>query len=377
MGARTMSRGRLLRSRFLVGLVLLACGCETPSDLEEATFGPGEELLGTELAAGWATTSPTWTPDGEEVVFLDEVDEGLAVHALTVATDEVRSLSVPVPLLYRDSNTTVIPPATGAPLFSVRHSALPDSDGVLPMRLYRVSSPASVPELVTDMRGPWFSVSEDGRHIAFLRDSLVVRDRVSGEERSARAGHRRPGNPFSLSPDGRWLIYADESVSGFGPVKMFSLETEATFDLWPGTEEVEDRRAWSQDVRWQGGTPRLLFAQQEGPRRFSVNRMDGATGRVHRLAEIPDAEALPRVIAWSEDASRVALWAPIETAPCECGVSITLDHLRLYVWTAERGWATAAEAVSIQHIPGWLSFSPDGTTLGYTFMSRLYVERLD
>lgn len=373
-------------SAAVVCACLGACGVG-PSEPDLAGFGPAEPRLGVELATIGFPITPAWSADSREVFFLRGASGGYALEAVAIESQELRRVAGPISGMNTGRNAIAVAAGAGMTYFAISRSNGPFAD-----HLFRAPVSGGHPDpVLTDMAWPWVSVSADGRRVAYSRASadgtqagvtVVVRDLETGTGHIARTGWAPLRAPSSLSPDGEWLVYTSTVDQMFPSVYLFSVASAESVEIWPGTSLREEAVAWSRDVLWEDDTPHLLFVRRgDGDGRFTLNRLDGRTGQVTVLGQVPDAEDLPYAVAWSADGRRAALWTPIETGPWSCSpdglcIGRRVIHWKLYVWTEGQGWSVAAD-VALDEAARWLAFSPDGRTIGYQLYGTAYIERLD
>ena len=102
-----------------------------------------------------------------------------------------------------------IEPTAGVITVTLREFAsLPDIDGVAARMMTLVEEPASKRLFISDMRGPLYTVSADGKVVvsASWDNTLKVWDAKTGVERVTLRGHYGLVNRCALSADGKTVV---------------------------------------------------------------------------------------------------------------------------------------------------------------------------
>jgi Tol biopolymer transport system component len=208
---------------------------------------------------------PRFSPDGERVLFISDMDGGLNVY--TVSLDRGDTVQITEGKTQRYQSPAWTPDGE---YVVVSKSGI--RSGTDKLWLYHVDGGAGIPlfEKPERLRALGAEISPDGRYIWFAQREgsweynaqfpqyqLAVYDRESGERyvRTSRYGSAfRP----TISPDGKWLVYGTRHEAETGlrirdlvtgderwlayPVQHDEQESRATLDVLPGMSFTPDSR---------------------------------------------------------------------------------------------------------------------------------------
>ena len=221
-----------------------------------------------------------------------------------------------------------------------------------PLDIYAVRAGSAGEEpvrLTTGLGAQSISLSADGRRLGYsiLRDvgniwSLRESDFASGLARAAPVTRgTQPIDAFSISPDGRWILYSADLAgngdiyrvpSGGGEVERLTTDPSGDFSphLSPGPREEVAFQSW-----------------RRGTRDLFVMPLDG--GPLQTVAASPRQEMLPR---WSPDGSAL--------------LHSYMDGIGGIAILKRRADGSWEEPVSRHDSGMWPSWSPDGRSIVFT-----------
>jgi Tol biopolymer transport system component len=199
--------------------------------------------------------SPSWSPDGEEIVFVNY----RTLYRLRRGSDEVTRLSISPDQQGRDESQ----PAWSPDGQWIAFISWPGDEG---SNLIRVNVKDGAQEtLVRDIEWGAVAWSPDGQWIAYQDDGEIRKDRIDGGERQTIAGVRY-GKGLAWSPDGERIVFADDNIA-YIVNEDGSQKTRLT-DLVERSSDL----AWSPDGQW------IVFAsydERQGEVLFKI-RADGS-----------------------------------------------------------------------------------------------------
>ena len=219
LSARNSRRRFLWATAFGVGLVLLAgtffLARRGMKPLATVARGNAPEMKIRRLTPDADADAPAVAPDGASVVFTKLENGQTTLWRKTIASGEMTQLLPPVQTKDGSIAATRFSP-DGRWIYFKRIAADTKNSTVS-----RVGSNGGAPQKICEKVGSDFSISPDGKQLAFTRDYqfLIIADAESGAERVAatHAGSERFirsdfSSSVAWSPDGARVIYAISSL---------------------------------------------------------------------------------------------------------------------------------------------------------------------
>lgn len=285
--ARPRMSGALRTLPFLVAVALALAGCDESAEAPRMTL---EDILDIRHP-----TAPVWSPDGEEVFFVWDLNQQMDLYAVEPGSGEPpRQLT-----RWGDSYETIgglFWGGDGELLYFTRNG-----------RLYQMN-----PDLAGTLRGVFpeepggesgFALSPEGHRIAFVRDGdLFVRDLADGVEMQLTRTDDRSEDGAVWSPDGRFIAYTvstretvDETPDISGAKLVFRRFPGTPPDLWavPVIRNGVARRiavgpASESSPRWLDAA-RLIFQEVSPDYRVRsvvlADLRDGSRRTLHRTED--------------------------------------------------------------------------------------------
>ena len=321
---------------------------------------------------------PRFSPDGKWIAFTSDRDGAENVWVMNLATKDTRQITklrdktLQSPEWTPDGKYIVV--TVGDIVFKPGKLWMYHIDGGTGIQLIKTPEPALTTGAAfgSDGRYLWYAQRMGAwqYNAIFPQFQIAVYDRETGQ-RETRTSRFGSGVRPTLSPDGKWLVYAsrheaqtglvrrdlqsgDESWLAF-PVQRDDQEAIGSRDAYPGMSFTPDSREivttyggkiWRVPI--DGSAPiavpfRVQTKAELGPEvAFKYPISDSATFLAHQI----------RDIAPSPDGRRLAF--------------TVLDHL--YVMDVPSG--TPRRLTSADEIEGWPTWSPDGAWIGYVTWQR-------
>ena len=270
-----------------------------------------------------------WGDNGQTVYFMPNVGPPFGVHTLDIAT----------------GSAEVIVEGSGNILHvSDDREFLYYTLGQGSTAIYRLATAGGQPELLVPAAQHVFSISADGRWLAWTAshvDSLYVRDLATDETTAVAAAT----GPVSISPNGQHLVH--RSPQGF---VLTSLVTGVSTGLLPADARVLD-------VRWDATGAELLVARSG-------------------ILEIVRPGAGDPVPIWTGPAALMvdaAAWSPDGAHVVASIRAICLSNCTSWLLLIDPTTGSVTVLASTSEFIGAARFTPDGQTIAIATGGRLYV----